>query len=389
MKKALLMAALAAAVVGGALQCATSKVNHTRYYHGHIYTKEGQPIPNLRVHQSITEPVGITDENGWFRVEESRSVSQRLTIEFEGKIIDKIGTLRRRSHGHSYIIFSDGRNDTLFIDIKAVEKAMATKNSGQELTADFQQPPDASLDNIFGDIDMVYVEGGTFTMGCTAEQGEDCRENENPAHNVTVSSFFLGRYEVTQRLWMMVMEYNPSSFKGDSLPVEMVTWNGWNAVQTFIERLNEKTGKKYRLPTEAEWEYAARGGNKSKDYKYSGSNDINDVAWYASDSCKYERGACYGGNSDKKTHPVGTKKANELNIHDMSGNVWEWVSDWYGDYHSSEQSNPTGPSSGSVRVRRGSGWNCSARSCRVAFRLFGNPIGRDDATGFRLAHDAD
>ena len=200
---------------------------------------------------------------------------------------------------------------------------------------------------------MVYVSGGTFTMGGTSEQGSDAESDEKPTHNVTLSSYYICKYEVTQALWRAVMGSNPSNFKGDNLPVECVSWYD---CQTFINRLNSYTGRNFRLPTEAEWEFAARGGNYSRHYKYSGSNYIGDVAWY-------------GDNSGNRTHPVGTKQANELGLYDMSGNVWEWCSDWYGSYSSYSQSNPTGPNSGSSRVERGGNWYNYARRCRSSNRL--------------------
>jgi formylglycine-generating enzyme required for sulfatase activity len=215
------------------------------------------------------------------------------------------------------------------------------------------------------DLAMVSVQGGTFTMGCTGEQVRDCDSDEKPAHSVTVGNFNIGKFEVTQRLWKQIMGNNPSKFKGDDLPVENVSWND---IQEFIKKLNEQTGKKYRLPTEAEWEYAARGGNKSKGYKYSGSNNIDEVAWY-------------DGNSGDKTNEVGTKSPNELGIYDMSGNVWEWVSDRYGKYTSEAKTNPTGPSSGSYRVIRGGGWGNGARVCRVSNRDGGDPESRDGLVG--------
>jgi formylglycine-generating enzyme required for sulfatase activity len=218
-------------------------------------------------------------------------------------------------------------------------------------------------------MEMVYVRGGTFTMGCTAEQGTDCFGNEYPAHEVTVGDFYIGKYEVTQAEWKAVMGSNPSHFKGDNLPVEQVSWN---EVQEFIRKLNTMTGKNYRLPTEAEWEYAARGGSQSRSFKYSGSNSIGDVAWY-------------GENSGNKTHPVGIKRANELGIYDMSGNVWELMNDWYGTYNSGSQTNPLGPSSGSYRVSRGGSWNYVARRARVSYRGYDEPGGRLDILGFRLA----
>ena len=220
----------------------------------------------------------------------------------------------------------------------------------------------------FGGFEMVFVKGGTFTMGATAEQGSDAGDGEKPVHSVTVSNFYIGKYEVTQAQWEAVMGKNPSRYKGDNRPVENVSWND---VQKFIKKLNAKTGKKYRLPTEAEWEYAARGGNQSKGYKYSGSNNRDEVAWYTN-------------NSGKQTHPVGQKQPNELGLYDMSGNVWEWCSDWYGSYSSGSQTNPTGPANGSYRVLRGGGWFNSARGCRVSSRGGLTPSLCSSDYGFRL-----
>ena len=219
--------------------------------------------------------------------------------------------------------------------------------------------------------EMVAVKGGTFTMGCTSEQS-DCDDDEKPAHSVTLSDYYIGKFEVTQKLWKAVMGSNPSNWKGDDLPVESVSWND---VQDFIRKLNQQTGQNFRLPTEAEWEYAARGGNKSKGYKYSGSNTFGNVAWY------YD-------NSGSKTHQVGTKSPNELGIYDMSGNVWEWCQDLYGSYRSGSQTNPTGPSSGSNRMFRGGSWNGRAGYCRVSYRDNRGPGGRNVSIGFRLAISA-
>ena len=216
--------------------------------------------------------------------------------------------------------------------------------------------------------DMVYVSGGTFTMGGTSEQGSDAESDEKPTHSVTLSSYYICKYEVTQALWRAVMGSNPSYFKGDNLPVEQVSWND---CQTFINRLNSYTGRNFRLPTEAEWEFAARGGNYSRHYKYSGSNYLGDVAWYTD-------------NSGSRTHTVGTKQANELGLYDMTGNVWEWCSDWYGSYSSYSQSNPTGPNSGSDRVLRGGSWNSYARSYRSSNRSYNAPSGSLRIFGFRL-----
>ena len=224
---------------------------------------------------------------------------------------------------------------------------------------------------------MVSVSGGTFLMGAqntdssssNYDADADAEEDESPVHNVTLSDYQIGETEVTQALWVAVMGRNPSNWQGDNLPVEQVSWDD---CQEFITKLNQATGKTFRLPTEAEWEFAARGGTKSQGYKYSGSNTIGDVAWYKE-------------NSGSKTHEVGTKQANELGLYDMSGNVYELCSDWYGNYSSSAQSNPTGPSTGSIRVLRGGSWSSYARYCRVAYRNGATPTGRGYRNGLRLA----
>lgn len=216
---------------------------------------------------------------------------------------------------------------------------------------------------------MVRVDGGTFQMGATSEQRSDADSYEKPAHQVTLSSYYIGETEVTQELWRAVMGKNPSNFKGDRLPVERVSWKD---CQSFIEKLSRQTGLRFRLPTEAEWEYAARGGNKSRGYKYSGSNNIGDVAWY-------------DGNSSSSTHDVKTKQPNELGLYDMSGNVWEWCQDWYGSYSAGSQQNPTGASSGPARMRRGGSWDDSADGCRVSARSCYAPDDRGNYLGLRLA----
>lgn len=217
-------------------------------------------------------------------------------------------------------------------------------------------------------IDMVRVEAGTFTMGATPEM-KDPYDDEKPTHQVTLTNdYYIGKYEVTQALWQAVMNSNPSYFKGDNLPVEQVSWDD---CQEFLSKLNSITGKTFRLPTEAEWEYAARGGKKSRGYQYSGSNNLSDVAWYKD-------------NSDRKTHAVGSKQANELGIYDMSCNVREWCQDWYGSYSSSSQVNPIGANSGYHRVCRGGGWYFTARNCRSSYRYYFTPGSRRISLGFRL-----
>ena len=216
---------------------------------------------------------------------------------------------------------------------------------------------DSFVENALGlNMTMVYIEGGTFTMGATSEQDVAEDSDEKPTHSVTVSSFYMGQTEVTQAQWKAVMGNNPSIFEGDNLPVENVTYED---AQAFCRELSRLTGKTYRLPTEAEWEYAARGGNKSQGCKYSGSHSIDRVAWYDGNS---------GDIINSSTHPVATKQANELGLYDMSGNVTEWCSGWYGSYSSSSQTNPKGASSGQYRVGRGGSWSHDARYCRVSYR---------------------
>ncbi len=223
---------------------------------------------------------------------------------------------------------------------------------------------------------MIFVKGGTFTMG--SNNGQD---DEKPPHQVTVSDFYIGKYEVTQKQWKDIMGTNPSYFKGDNRPIENVSWND---IQKFLRKLNRKTGKKYRLPTEAEWEYAASGGHyfKQTGLSYSGSNNIDEVAWYIVNSRK--KGYLH---KDYGIHPVGQKKPNQLGLYDMCGNVWEWCSDWYGDsyYKNSSIKNPKGASNGHSRVLRGGSWNDRAYFCRLKSRWSLNyPRNNYNGIGFRL-----
>lgn len=224
------------------------------------------------------------------------------------------------------------------------------------------EPPKAAAVGI----ELVFVKGGCFQMGDTFGDGE---ADEKPVHEVCVDDFSMGKYEVTQGQWKAIMGNNPSYFKdyGDTCPVEKVSWND---IQDFIQKLNSRTGKRYRLPTEAEWEYAARSGGKNE--KYAGTNDnLDDYAWYTS-------------NSGSKTHPVGQKRPNNLGLYDMSGNVWEWVQDWYdaGYYKNSPKNNPQGPSSGTSVVLRGGSWYDSPGFVRASYRLIGYPSGRFLSGGF-------
>ncbi len=206
---------------------------------------------------------------------------------------------------------------------------------------------------------MVYIEEGTFLMGSYEEN------NEKPIHQVNVSSFYIGKCEVTQEEWLTVMGNTPSRFKGAKRPVENVSWND---CQEFIRRLNTMTGGHFRLPTEAEWEYAARGGNATK---WAGSNNLNDVGWY-------------WGNSNKTTHDVGQLNPNGFGLYDMSGNVSEYCSDWYGSYVADAQSDPTGPLSGAKRLCRGGSWSLDGRYCRVSYRSYISPEYAYNTSGLRL-----
>ena len=218
---------------------------------------------------------------------------------------------------------------------------------------------------------MKYVEGGTFMMGAPGDDSE-ATDRERPRHSVTIDNYYIAETQVTQELWQAVMGSNPSHFKGDiHRPVETVSWDD---CQEFIKKLNTITCRTFSLPTEAQWEYAARGGKKSKGYKFSGSNNLGDVAWY-------------GGNSNITTHPVAQKQSNELGLYDMTGNVWEWCQDRFDSnyYANSPQNNPQGPSSGDGRVFRGGSWVNVPMLCRVSCRLNGNPRYRDNGFGLRLS----
>ena len=238
-------------------------------------------------------------------------------------------------------------------DGKKAEKTITISQTGGETSFTMNFGPEILNVNIKGvNIEMTDVKGGTFQMG-SPENDFDKGWDEN-LHQVTVSDFLIGKYEVTQAQWKAVMDNNPSTFKGDNLPVETISWED---VQEFLQKINAKTGKNYRLPTEAEWEYAARGGNKSRSFIYAGSNTLENIAWFIN-------------NSNSTTHPVGIKQPNELGLYDMAGNVCEWCDDWYdmNYYVSSPRFNPTGPSSGKYHVLRGGCWDDDAIKCRTKYR---------------------
>ena len=307
---------------------------------------------------------------------------------------------------HSYVVFCDGyESEEGTVKLKSSAPSDLQIRLSKEAVAAVSNANDVMQDNIFASstsslqsttsssgfsstssvssgsneisipvkdgitIGMVKVEAGTFMMGATSEMQKPYND-EKPVHQVTLTNnYYMGKYEVTQSLWQTVMGSNPSKFKGDDLPVERVSWND---CQEFISKLNSMTGRKFRLPTEAEWEYAARGGKKTRGCQYSGSSNISKVAWYDD------------GNSGRKTHPVGTKQANELGIYDMTGNVLEWCQDRYSSYLSSSQTNPIGANSGSHRVRRGGSWDYAAVYCRSSYRYSDRPDRRNGDLGFRL-----
>ncbi len=280
---------------------------------------------------------------------------------------------------------TSSRTATITVESATIKRTLAVTQNGVTPT-----PTPASQDRSFtvGGVTfkMIAVEGGTFTMGGTSEQSDYAYDNEKPTHSVTLSSYRIGETEVTQALWQAVMGQKPTSDGsqwsssyglGGNYPAYYVSWND---CQDFIRKLNALTGESFRLPTEAEWEYAARGGNKSRGYKYAGSNTLGNVAWYWDNIPSQSSGSAGYG-----TQVVATKSPNELGLYDMSGNVWEWCQDWYGSYSSGSQTNPTGPSSGSGRVIRGGCWYNSAWYCRVSYRLNDSPVNRFYGLGLRLA----
>ena len=257
---------------------------------------------------------------------------------------------------------TEGRESTLSYELKKITTSQPVSGTSYASAA---QDYVLRVKNV--EYPMVFVEGGTFKMG-SYESDADADER---IHTVTLTDYCIGKYEVTQELWEAVMDNNPSYNKGPRKPVENVSWND---IQEFIERLNELTGKKFRLPSEAQWEFAARGGKKSKGYKYSGENTLRMVSWYAE-------------NSLNNSHNVGTKLPNELGICDMSGNVCELCSDYYGDYIFTSKSDPEGPVSGTYRVCRGGSWYHTAGTCRVSDRNNRAPGFKGNNLGFRLCLD--
>ena len=283
------------------------------------------------------------------------------------------------------LIFNNGSMSVGGTTINGIVTAVTQQQSDiDELSAAINQiidhldPPEKTFTVNGVSFKMLKVSGGTFQMGATPEQEDDANYLERPVHSVTLSGYFIGETEVTQELWQAVMGQKPTAGGsqwsntyglGGDFPAYYISWND---CQAFVAKLNELTGQQFRLPTEAEWEFAARGGNKSQGYKYSGSDTIDEVAWYYY-------------NADEKAHSVATLAPNELGLYDMCGNVFEWCQDWWGGYEDVAQTNPVGPSSGSNRVLRGGSWERRAVQCRVSTRLYCTPSSRDYDCGLRLA----
>lgn len=311
-------------------------------FFGKVVDVNGEPIIGAAIKENGTDNWAITDMEGNFFID-AKSPTVTITVLYVGWQSKQV----ELTAGHKEQI-------TL---IENKKKESETANS-------ISIPVKDGIN-----IEMIKVEAGTFMMGATKEVKEPYKI-ELPAHEVLLTEdYYIGKYEVTQALWNVVMDSKYSTNDGDLLPKNYVSWND---CQEFIEKLNKITGLKFRLPTEAEWEYAARGGKKSKRYLYSGSNNVLDVAWY-------------DGNSSNKRHPVGTKQANELGIFDMGGNVSEWCQDLWGQYQNDSQINPLGSSAGTKHVLRGGNYFFDIRICYLSYRMFAESNSKDAFNGFRLA----
>ena len=371
-----------------------------------FYKKEAYPKNSEKSEQNKVEPIKKTE-----RIEDSKTIK---------------GQTDKPQPGTQKMFVTGADNDTgknktftkyILVGVLAVVALVGlvyaiiwNDNHSDDINPETSEDTSTNKTDENGNIDftvngvsfkMIHVEGGTFQMGATPEQGGDAENDEKPAHSVTLDDYMIGETEVTQALWEAVMGTTVSQQRdkadksynlrgeGKDYPMYYVSWN---ECQEFIKKLNTLTGEHFRLPTEAEWEFAARGGNKSGKTKYSGSKTIDDVAWYWKNSGdKYLSGTDSDWSSDKvkanncKTHPVRTKKANELGIYDMSGNVWEWCEDWFGEYDSIPKTNPKRSDKGSNRVFRGGSWLDFAWYCRVSLRRNRTPDICYYDLGFRLA----
>ena len=340
----------------------------------HSQLQGDEPGHNKPIHKpSVNNSHSSSKVNNSNRQKEADGYDVTFTCNVPSALLSIDGVPNGTASGTRFLKTGDHSIEVTADDYVDYSGTFAVNSSSRSVSINLEEVParfSGGVLTIKGvSYEMVWVRGGTFRMGATSEQGSDAYSREKPVHSVTLSGYYIGKTEVTQALWKAVMGSNPSGFKGDNLPVECVSWDD---CQVFIRKLNSLTGQNFRLPTEAEWEFACRGGNNSRGYKYSGSNYIDNVAWYED-------------NSGEKTHPVATKLPNELGIYDMSGNVWEWCADWYGDYSSGAQTNPKGPYDGSCRVYRGGSWYDYVRNCRSSFRISINPARRNDDLGLRLA----
>ena len=354
----------------GTYEFETRKPNHRSISVTHDITVTSEPQAISL--QSPTPILGEVDINSAPAMADiyidGKKVGQ--TPQLIGKLLIGQHQVRISRQGYrdfsSTITVKEGETSTLSATLEDLQTQQAAANTTPTSTSSDEGRMTFTVGK--ASFTMIRVDGGTFSMGATSEQGEDAYEDESPAHQVTLSSFYIGETEVSQALWDAVMDKNYSTNRNPSNPVTMVSWQD---CQVFVNKLNQRTGQKFRLPTEAEWEFAARGGNKSQGYKYSGSNNVAEVAW------------C--GNNRGDSHSIKSKKANELGLYDMSGNVWEWVQDKWGDYPSSAQTNPTGASSGYSRVFRGGSYFQFEEYCRVSKRYYDAPDSRYAYLGFRLA----
>ena len=360
------------------------------------------PIEKMKL-SSGTHTVRIVPNNDKYKeFEGAVSINDGRTYEYSPKLSLRMGVLNITSAPAMANIVVDGKyvgQTPLMLDLAVGEHKVKVSKSafgadsksvtvgeGAVTDVNFTLTKITDYVEAIGGVEgikMILVEDGTFQMGATSEQGDDYDSNEKPVHSVTLDSYYIAECEITQAQWRAIMGttvYQQRDKRDSTLLVRGVGDNhpmyyvSWEEAQEFCQKLSKLTGKEYALPTEAQWEYAARGGNKSRGYKYSGSNTIDAVAWYA-------------GNSNDETHPVKQKQPNELGLYDMSGNVWEWCSDWYGDYSSLDQTNPTGPSSGSYyRVGRGDGWYDSSNGwySRVSSRGYNYPSYYSYDVGFRV-----
>lgn len=335
-----------------------------------------------------------TEDNGLPTVEVKAASVVGNTVRVEGAVTDDGGSLVLE-RGVCWSLSPDPTvDDNLVVDSLGLDdficyiadlsygttyyvRVFATNSKGTVYSEQSELVADCLTITVNGfDFNMIWVNGGTFPMGAQRDNPNGCNYDEEayidegPVHDVTLDSYYIGETEVTKHLWKMVMGVSGSS-SINFYPVEQVSWD--EVVNDFLPKLNAMTGREFRLPTEAEWEYAARGGNKSGDYRYSGSDSITDVGYYY-------------GNSGRKTHPVKQKRPNELGLYDMSGNVCEWCSDWYGDYENGPSVTPQGPAYGLYRVHRGGSWNSmSSRLCRSTSRDCKVPYSLSNTIGFRLA----